>query len=150
MSSAYARNWRRIPCSRRVSRTTNRVEDNAPREVSLSDYKDDDPIPSYKLKVNNYGKDERPVYNTFSVKESFTQSLMEQLGFQESDRASACRGGFHNRKPRRRRIISGGDIDSLVDDLAFRAGIESDEKEVLDMLHVIQEFEPAGGGGRET
>ena len=49
--------------------------------VSLSDYKDDDPIPSYKLKVNNYGKDERPVYNTFSVKESFTQSLMEQLGF---------------------------------------------------------------------
>ena len=43
-------------------------EDNAPREVSLSDYKDDDPIPGYKLKVNNYGKDERPVYNTFSVK----------------------------------------------------------------------------------
>ena len=49
-------------------------EDNAPREVSLSEYKDDDPIPSYKLKVNNYGKDERPQYNTFSVKESFTQS----------------------------------------------------------------------------
>ena len=40
-------------------------DDNAPREVSLSEYKDDDPIPSYKLKVNNYGKDERPQYNTF-------------------------------------------------------------------------------------
>ena len=56
-------------------------DDNAPREVSLSEYKEDDSIPSYKLRVNNYGKDERPQYNTFSVKESFTQSLMDQLGF---------------------------------------------------------------------
>ena len=43
-----------------------------PREVSLSDIKEDDSIPDYKLRVNNYGKDERPEYNTFSVKESFT------------------------------------------------------------------------------
>ena len=55
--------------------------EDGPREVSLSDYKEDDSIPSYKLRVNNYGKDERPQYNTFSVKESFTQSLMDQLGF---------------------------------------------------------------------
>ena len=55
--------------------------ENEPREVSLSDYKEDDSIPSYKLHVNNYGKDERPQYNTFSVKESFSQSLMDQLGF---------------------------------------------------------------------
>ena len=33
--------------------------ENEPREVSLSDYKEDDSIPSYKLHVNNYGKDER-------------------------------------------------------------------------------------------
>ena len=40
-------------------------EDEPPREVSLSDYKEDDSIPSYKLHVNNYGKDERPQYNSF-------------------------------------------------------------------------------------
>ena len=52
-------------------------DEEGPREVSLSDYKEDDPIPSYKLRVNNYGKDERPQYNTFSVKESFSQCLMD-------------------------------------------------------------------------
>ena len=108
-------------------------EDNAPREVSLSEYKDDDPIPSYKLKVNNYGKDERPVYNTFSVKESFTQSLMEQLGFRnltEHQHAVAAFiiGSLDDDGYLRR------DLDSLVDDMAFRAGIESDEKEVEEML----------------
>ena len=123
-------------------------EDNAPREVSLSEYKDDDPIPSYKLKVNNYGKDERPVYNTFSVKESFTQSLMEQLGFRnltEHQHAVAAFiiGSLDDDGYLRR------DLDSLTDDMAFRAGIESDEKEVEDMLHVIQEFDPPGVGARD-
>ena len=63
-----------------VAKETDDTEEG-PREVSLSEYKEDDSIPSYRLRVNNYGKDERPQYNTFSVKESFTQSLMDQLGF---------------------------------------------------------------------
>ena len=41
-----------------------------PREVSLSEFKEDDSIPSYRLRTDNYNnKDERPQYNTFSVKE---------------------------------------------------------------------------------
>ena len=56
-------------------------DDDETRDVSLNEINEDDPIPSYRLHVNNYGKDERPQYNTFSVKQSFTQSLMEQLGF---------------------------------------------------------------------
>lgn len=123
-------------------------EEEGPREVSLSDYRDDDPIPGYKLRVNNYGKDERPQYNTFSVKESFTQSLMDQLGFRNLSEhqhsvAAFIIGSLDDDGYLRR------DIGSLVDDLAFRAGIETDEKEVLDMLHVIQEFEPAGVGARD-
>ena len=44
-------------------------EDEAPREVSLSEYKEDDSIPSYRLRSDNYNiKDERPQYSTFSVK----------------------------------------------------------------------------------
>ena len=122
--------------------------EEAPREVSLSDYKEDDSIPSYRLRVNNYGKDERPQYNTFSVKESFTQNLMDQLGFRnltEHQHAVAAfiigsldADGYLRR-----------DISSLVDDLAFRAGVETDEQEVLDMLHVIQEFDPPGVGARD-
>src|SRR5574344_108085 len=40
-----------------------------------------DSTPSYKLYVNNQGKDLKPEYNTFSVKESFQQSLINQLGY---------------------------------------------------------------------
>lgn len=122
--------------------------DEQPREVSLSEIKDDDSIPAYKLHVNNYGKDERPQYNTFSVKQSFTQSLMEQLGFRsltEHQRmvASFIIGSLDEDGYLRR------DLDSLVDDLAFRANINTDEKEVSDMLAIIQEFEPSGVGARD-
>ena len=41
------------------------------------------------------------------------------------------------------------DIESLVDDLAFRAGVESSAQEVEKMLKVVQEFEPSGVGARD-
>ena len=130
-----------------VAKETDDTEEG-PREVSLSEYKEDDSIPSYRLRVNNYGKDERPQYNTFSVKESFTQSLMDQLGFRnltehQHSVASFIIGSLDDDGYLRR------DISSLVDDMAFRAGIETDKTEVLDMLHIIQEFEPAGVGARD-
>ena len=119
-----------------------------PREVSLSDIKEDDSIPDYKLRVNNYGKDERPEYNTFSVKESFTQSLMEQLGFRnlsehQHDIAAFIIGSLDEDGYLRR------DIDSLVDDLAFRMNIETTPEEVEKMLRIIQEFDPPGIGARD-
>lgn len=124
-------------------------EDEAPREVSLSEYKEDDSIPSYRLRSDNYNsKDERPQYSTFSVKESFTQSLQEQLGYRSLSEhqyavASFIIGSLDDDGYLRR------SIDSIVDDLSFRANVETDEEEVLDMLKVVQEFEPAGVGARD-
>ena len=123
-------------------------EDEAPREVSLSDYKDDDPIPGYRLRADNYSKDERPQYSTFSVKESFTQSLQEQLGYRSLTEhqyavASFLIGSLDDDGYLRR------SIDSIVDDLSFRANVETTEEEVLEMLKVIQEFDPAGVGARD-
>ena len=124
-------------------------EDNdEPKDISIDEIDENDPIPAYKLHVNNYGKDERPQYNTFSVKESFTQSLMEQLGYRnlskhDHDVAAIIIGSLDSDGDLRR------DIDSIVDDLAFRANIESSPEEVLKMLKVIQEFEPAGVGARD-
>ncbi len=123
-------------------------EDEAPREVSLSEYKEDDAIPSYRLRSDKYSKDERPQYNTFSVKESFTQSLQEQLGYRNlSERqftvASFLIGSLDDDGYLRR------SIDGIVDDLSFRANVETDEQEVLDMLKIIQDFEPAGVGARD-
>jgi len=119
-----------------------------PRDVSLSEIDEDDPIPAYKLRVNNWGKDEKPQYNTFSVKQSFTQSLMEQLGFRNLDDhqkavAAFIIGSLDEDGYLRR------DIESLVDDLAFRANIETDAEEVEKLLGVIQEFEPVGVGARD-
>lgn len=123
-------------------------EDEAPREVSLSEYKEDDSIPSYRLRADNYSKDERPQYNTFSVKESFTQSLQEQLGYRSVTEhqyavASFIIGSLDDDGYLRR------SIDSIVDDLSFRANVETDEEEVLEMLKIVQEFEPSGVGARD-
>ncbi len=122
--------------------------EEAPREVSLSEYKEDDSIPSYRLRSDNYSKDERPQYSTFSVKESFTQSLMEQLGYRNLTEHQYAVAAF---------LIGSLDddgylrrsIDSIVDDLSFRANVETTEDEVSEMLKVIQEFEPAGVGARD-
>ena len=123
--------------------------DEKPREVSLSEYKEDDSIPSYRLRPDNYNsRDERPQYSTFSVKESFSQSLQEQLGYRDLTEHQYAVGSF---------IIGSLDddgylrrsIDSIVDDLSFRANVYATEEDVLEMLGVIQEFEPAGVGARD-
>ena len=138
-------------------------DDDQPRDVSISEVEEheqsggsleenygshDDDIPSYNLHVNNWGKDERPEYNTFSVKQSFTQSLLEQLGYRnltEHQRtvATFIIGSLDDDGYLRR------DIESLVDDLAFRAGVESSADEVERLLKIIQEFEPSGVGARD-
>lgn len=117
------------------------------KDVSLDELKDDDYIPSYKTKVSNWGKDPRPEYNTFSVQKSFTQGLMDQLGCRslsskQNDIAVFLIGSLDSDGYLRR------DIESVVDDLAFRAGIEASSNEVLDVLKVIQDFEPVGVGAR--
>ena len=123
-------------------------ESEEPKEVSLDEIKDDDYIPSYRLKVNNWGKDPRPEYNSFSTTTTFTQNLLDQLGCRnlsqkEHDIAAFIIGSLDEDGYLRR------DIESLVDDMAFRAGINTDEEEVTRMLKLIQEFEPTGVGARE-
>lgn len=119
------------------------------REVSLSDYKEDDPIPSYRLRSDNYSKyDDRPKRETFSVQESFPQNLKDQLNFRDltphqRDIANYIIYSLDDDGYLRR------DIDKLVDEMAFRAGIETTDEEVESLLKVIQTFEPAGVGARD-
>ena len=124
----------------------NRSEES--KDISIDELKDDDYIPSYKTRVNNWGKDPRPEYNSFSVKTSFNQSLMDQLGCRNLDKhqydiAAFLIGSLDNDGYLRR------DIESIVDDLAFRAGIDTNADEVLSVLRIIQDFEPTGVGARD-
>ena len=97
-------------------------EDGESKNVSLSDYNQDDSTPSYRLYENNQGKDLKPQYNTFSVKESFHQNLEMQLGYSDlkgDDRKIAMFviGSIDDDGYLRR------DIESLTDDIAFRLHI---------------------------
>ena len=123
-------------------------DEDSEKDISIDEIREDDSIPSYNLKVRNWGPDQRPEYNTFSVRESFTQSLENQLGYRDLTQRQRQIGMFligsldKNGYLRR-------DIDSIVDDLAFREGLEADAGEVEEMLSVIQEFEPSGIGARD-
>lgn len=122
--------------------------DEETRDVSIDEIKEDDYIPSYRLKVNNWGRDARPEYNTFSVKDSFTKNLFDQLGCrnltQHQYQVAAFIIGSLDEDGYLRR-----DLDSLVDDLAFRAGVTTDVEEVEEMLAVVQDLEPTGIGARD-
>ena len=123
-------------------------EDDSPKNVSLSEYPADDPTPSYKLYVNNQGKDLKPQYNTFSVKESFQEKLIVQLGYRKlSERSRAIAvfviGSLDDDGYLRR------DLESLSYDILLRLNIETDEQELENILKIIQEFEPAGVGARD-
>ena len=123
-------------------------DDDQPKDISIDELDADDPIPSYRLRVNNYGKDERPEYNTFSVKESFTQSLLTQLGFRNLNEHQMAVGRYlvcsidEDGYLRR-------DLDSIVDDIAFRENIETSYEEVSELLGIIQQFDPPGVGARD-
>lgn len=123
-------------------------DEDSEKDISIDEIREDDSIPSYNLKVRNWGPDQRPEYNTFSVRESFTQSLENQLGYRNLTQRQRQIGVFligsldKNGYLRR-------DIDSIVDDLAFREGLDADAGEVEEMLSVIQEFEPSGIGARD-
>lgn len=127
---------------------TNETEDGTPKKVSLSEYSSNDPTPSYKLYVNNQSKDAKPQYNTFSVKESFQDSLIEQLRYRDLDKktkfiAVFLIGSLDGDGYLRR------DLQAVSNDLAFRFQIEADVEEIEKVLEIIQDFEPAGIGARD-
>lgn len=117
--------------------------------VSLSEYANDDAIPSYRLYAgSSQGKDLKPQYNTFQVKESFHQSLLDQLGYCSLDErkrqiATFVIGMIGDDGYLRR------DMTSLADDIAFKTGIDVQEDELEEIVETIQGFEPAGVGARD-
>lgn len=119
-------------------------------DFSLEDYMSDDDydIPDYRLSAANGSKDEDSRDFVFSQASSFRESLIAQLGtrhlsdFQQRI-AEYIIGNIDEDGYLRR------DIENIVDDLAFGVGVEVSENEVLKLLKLIQEFEPAGVGARD-
>lgn len=123
-------------------------DDNQRDDFSISDYMDEDEGSSYKTKANNTSPDEERKEIPFSVGVSFQDLLESQLGLKDLDDreyqiADYLIGNLDDDGYLRR------DLASIVDDIAFSQNINTDEKELEQLLKVIQEFDPAGVGARD-
>ncbi|HMM11060.1 MAG TPA: RNA polymerase factor sigma-54 [Bacteroidales bacterium] len=121
--------------------------DSREDEFSFDDYLEDDDIPDYRTNVNNTSPDDKTVELPYASAISFQELLIEQLGYRKLD-AQKQKIGLY--------IIGNLDdagylarpVDAIVDDLLFTQNIKTSRKEVQEVLHIIQEFDPPGVGAR--
>ncbi len=123
-------------------------EDEQPKQISMDEYLREDDTPSYKSRINNFSKDDRPRNVQISGGRSFQESLVEQLGFRnlterEMQLATFIVGSIDNDGYLRR------DLESVSDDIAFSLGIETTVDELERLLGIIQRLEPVGVGARD-
>lgn len=121
-------------------------EDSFEEEFSLEEYIQDD---DYKDYGSNYNSDDEEEHKEIPipVQYSFFEKLQNQLDLlpltdKEYLIGNQIIGSLDDDGYLRRPILS------LIDDLAFSQNVMAEESEVLDMLHIIQGFEPAGIGAR--
>ena len=121
---------------------------NTQEDLSLGDYLTEDDIPDYKLQERNRTWETAPEEIPFSDSISFYEILMGQLDMQKlSDEqreiaeyliGSLDDDGFLRKE-----------ANALIDELAIYRGIYIDEQELEEVLHIIQDFDPAGIGARD-
>lgn len=115
-------------------------------DLSLGDYMSEDDIPDYKLRELRE-RSERKEDVPFSVSQSLNEYLLQQLGLRDlPDKqmkiAEYIIGNIDDDGYLRR------DLSAIADDLVFLAGQNVKEKEIEEVLTVIQDFDPAGVGAR--
>ena len=128
----------------------NQDYDNNDDYDPLSDFDDymqddDDDDAAYKLKANNHSRDDEHYEAPLSDEESFQDILIQQLGYRKLDDKKYKIGTY---------IIGNLDdsgylsrpITGIMDDLLFTQNLDVSEEEVMEVLHIIQEFDPAGVG----
>ena len=112
-------------------------------EFDITDYIEDDEIPSYRLAANNTSADDEHREIPMSTSFSFQEFLLSQLGMrnlteEEVVIATHIIGNIDEAGYLQR------DLHSLVDDLAFSQNIRTTFKQLLGMLQIIQEFDQIG------
>lgn len=121
--------------------------DSRDDEFTFDDYLEEDDFPDYRTSVNNTGPDDKAVEIPYASAISFQELLIEQLGYRKLDLQKQKIGLY---------IIGNMDdagylarqVDAIVDDLLFTQNIKTSKKEVIEVLQVIQEFDPPGVGAR--
>src|SRR5690554_5414158 len=117
-------------------------------EVSLDDYINADDIPSYRLQSRNYSKDDKHEDIPFSGGTTFHENLISQLGLRILDEgqrgiAEYIIGNIDEDGYLRR------ELEEMVDDLAFSQNLGINEEEALEILKIVQDFDPPGVAARD-
>ena len=117
-------------------------------EFDFNDYINEDDVPSYKLKTNNYSSDDERREVPFVSGTSFHENLQQQLTLRQLSEVETKIGNY---------IIGNIDdsgylqrsVDAIVDDLAFTQNIDTSKLDVEKVLGVIQELDPSGVGAKD-
>jgi RNA polymerase sigma-54 factor len=126
--------------------TEEQSEKDNDEEFDITDYVDDDEIPEYRTRSNNYAEDDKKTI-PFASGQSFYEVLYKQIGNQ----------GFDEKQTEIAKTIIGNiddsgylqrDLEAMVDDLVFTQNIEVSVEEIESVLKVIQTFDPIGVGAR--
>jgi len=117
-------------------------------ELSIDEYINNEDIPAYKLQARNFSKDDKHEDIPFSTGATFHEHLIAQLGLRilterQRNIAEYIIGNVDEDGYLRR------EVDEIIDDLAFAQNIEVDEREALDVLEIVQDFDPAGVAARD-
>jgi RNA polymerase sigma-54 factor len=115
-------------------------------EVELDDYIQDyieDDVANYKTDSNNYSADDEEKTIPIAMENSFHEYLEEQLGLLNMNEheeliAKQIIGSIDDDGYLRREPIA------LIDDLEFSRNVMVKEKEIVDIVKIVQNFEPAG------
>ena len=114
-------------------------------KIDISEYvhEGDDEVGDYRTRDDNYGQAEERQSLPFKVENSFHETLKDQLGLlslsgddyviAEQIVGSMDEDGYLRREN-----------SAIVDDLAFRQNIMTDEGHVEKIIKLIQKFDPAG------
>jgi len=113
--------------------------------INISDYvqEGDDDVGDYRLRDDNYPEQDDNRVIPHKVETGFNELMIEQLGMLNLDErqqkiAEQVVGNLDDDGYLRR------EISSIVDDLAFRQNVDTDEEEVGKIILQIQQFDPPG------
>ncbi|WP_316803009.1 RNA polymerase factor sigma-54 [Pedobacter nototheniae] len=123
-------------------------EDTGMDEFNVDDYLQDDSTNDYSTNYNNGDDDEEKKETPIAIESTFFESLQEQLDLIPLSDQDFIVG---------KQIIGSLDDDgylrrplsSMIDDLAFSQNVMVEEEDVLEMLRLIQSFDPPGIGARD-
>jgi RNA polymerase sigma-54 factor len=124
----------------------NEKSDDLNDDLNIDDYISDDDTPFYKTSSNNYSSSEEKSI-PYSSGISFTEYLISQLKTISLDENDMKIAEFLVGS-----IDDAGYIrlenDEIIDDLAFTQNINTDENKILEILKIIQSFDPPGVGAK--